>query len=235
MKKQIVIIGLGRFGTSLATTLTNMGHDVLALDKNEDRVQEIASSITHAVQADATNDTILNELDVGSFDIAIVSIGTTVESSVLSTILLKKLGVPYVISRANSDLHGSILERIGADTVVYPEREMGTTLAQIITLSGVSDYISLSQGYGVSKLKVPSYLVKGKLTELGFGSKGKYEVAVLLIQRGQEIIVTPSQAEVIKEEDILILAGRDDNIEKLLADAKKEFDEAESKKAAATK
>jgi trk system potassium uptake protein TrkA len=212
-----------------------MGHDVLALDKNENKVQEIASSITHAVQADATNDTVLNELDVGSFDIAIVSIGTTIESSVLSTILLKKLGVPYVISRANSDLHGSILERIGADTVVYPEREMGTTLAQIVTLSGVSDYIPLSQGYGVSKLKVPSYLVKGKLSELGFGSKGKYEVAVLLIQRGQEIIVTPGQAEVIKEEDILILAGRDDNIEKLLADVKKEFDEAQAKKEAATK
>ena len=231
MKKQIVIIGLGRFGTSLATTLTNMGHDVLALDKNENRVQEIAASITHAVQADATNDTILNELGIGNFDIGIVSIGTTVESSVLSTILLKKIGVPYVIARANSDLHGSILEKIGADTVVYPEHEMGTMLAQVITLSGVSDYISLSPGYGISKLKVPAYLVKGKLSELGFGSKGKYEVAVLLIQREQEIIVTPSQAEVIKEEDVLILAGRDDNIEKLLADAKKQFEEAEAKKA----
>jgi len=229
MKKQIVVIGLGRFGTSLATTLISMGHDVLAIDKNEQRVQNISTQITHAVQADATNETILKELDIGNYDIAVVSIGTAVESSVLSTILLKNLGVRYVIARANSDLHGSILEKIGADTVVYPEREMGTSLAQVVTLSGVSDYMSIAQGYGVSKLRVPKYLTGVTLSDVGFGVKGKFEVAVLLILREAEVLITPAQAEVIKPGDILILAGQDDNIEKLLVEAEKERGEEEKK------
>jgi trk system potassium uptake protein TrkA len=118
MKKQIVVIGLGQFGTSLATTLACLGHDVLALDRNEKEVQNVASQVTHAVQVDATNETLLKELGVGNFDIAIVGIGSRIESSVLATILVKKLGVPYVIARADSELHGSILEKIGADRVV---------------------------------------------------------------------------------------------------------------------
>ena len=221
MKKQIVVIGLGRFGASLAVNLVNMGHDVLAIDMDEKKVQEMVPQITHAVQADATNDTILKELDIGNFDIAIVSMGSAIESSVLSTILVKKLGVPYVIARANSDLHGSILERIGADTVVYPEREMGIRVSQGVTLSGVSDYMSVVQGYGVSKLKVPSYLVREKLSDVGFGPKGRFEVGVLLIQRQKEVIITPGQGEIIQPDDVLILAGRDDNVEKLLAEAMK--------------
>lgn len=221
MKKQIIIIGLGRFGISLATTLSGIGHDVLALDRDEKKVQDIAPQITHAVQADATNETILNELGIGNFDIAIVAMGSAIESSVLSTILLKKLGVPYVIARANSDLHGSILEKIGADVVVYPERETGTRVAQAVTLSDVSDYMSVAKGYGVAKLKAPQHLVGEKLSELGFGPKGKWEVVVLLIQREKEIIVNPGQREVIKTDDILILAGSDDKLERLLAEAKK--------------
>lgn len=221
MKKQIVIIGLGRFGISLATTLSGIGHDVLALDIDEKKAQDIAPQITHVVQADATNETILNELGISNFDIAIVAIGSAIESSVLSTILLKKLGVPYVIARANSDLHGSILEKIGADVVVCPEREMGTRVAQVVTLSDVSDYMSVAKGYGIGKLKAPPHLVGEKLSELGFGPKGKWEVVVLLIQREKEIIVNPGQREVIKTDDILILAGSDDKLEKLLVEAKK--------------
>ena len=112
MKKQIVVIGLGRFGTSLATTLACLGHDVLALDRNEKEVQNVASQVTHAVQVDATNEAVLQELGVGNFDIAIVGIGSRIESSVLITILMKKLGVPYVIAKADTELHGSILEKI---------------------------------------------------------------------------------------------------------------------------
>jgi trk system potassium uptake protein TrkA len=221
MKKQIVVIGLGRFGISLATTLSSIGHDVLALDKDEKRVQDIASQITHAIQADATNETILKELGIGNFEIAIVAMGSAIESSVLSTILLQKLGVPYVIARANSDLHGRILEKIGAATVVYPEREMGIRVAEVVTLSGVSDYMSVAQGYGVVKLMAPPYLVGEKLSELGCGPKGKWEVGVLLIQRKEEVIVTPGQREVVEPDDVLILAGRHDSLEKLFAEAKK--------------
>jgi trk system potassium uptake protein TrkA len=225
MKKQIVIIGLGRFGVSIARTLYTIGHDVLAIDTDEKIVQSVAAEITHAIQADGTNETVLRELGIGNFDIAIVSIGSAVEASVLSTILLKKLGVPYVIARADNELHGSILEKIGADKVVYPEQEMGARVAQMITLAEVSYYMPLVPGYGVARMTAPSYLVGEKLSDLGFGPKGKWEVAVVLILREKEIIVTPSQQEIIRGGDILVVAGNNDNLEKLLQVARKTQEE----------
>lgn len=220
MKKQIVVIGLGRFGVSVARTLYSIGHDVLAIDTDEKTVQNVASEITHAIQADGTNETVLRELGISNFDIAIVAIGAAVEASVLSTILLKKLGVPYVIARADNDLHGSILEKIGADKVVSPEQEMGERVAQVVTLAEVSYYMPLVPGYGVARMTAPAYLVGEKLVDLGFGPKGKWEVAIVLIQREKEIIVTPSQQEVIRDGDVLVVAGNNDNLEKLLQAAK---------------
>jgi len=221
MKKQVLILGLGRFGISLATALFNMGHDVMAIDDDEKRVQNVASQITHAIQADATDETVLKELGVTSFDVAIVTIGEAIQNSVLSTILLKKLGVPYVIARAESELHGSILEKIGADRVVYPEREMGTMLAHGLTLSDVDDYIPVATNYGVSKLRALPNFVGKTLSELELGRKGKWGQAVLLIKRGKEVIVTPDMKEKVEEEDVLILSGSDDKLEQFLEEAKK--------------
>jgi trk system potassium uptake protein TrkA len=225
MKKQIVVIGLGRFGISIARTLYAIGHDVLAIDTDEKTVQSISAEITHAIQADGTNETVLRELGIGNFDIGIVSIGSAVESSVLSTILLKKLGVPYVIARADNELHGSILEKIGADKVVYPEQEMGARVAQVVTLTEISYYMPLVPGYGVARMIAPAYLIGEKLMDIGFGPKGKWEVAVVLIQREKEIIVTPGQQEIIREGDVLVVAGNNDNLEKLLQIAKKSSEE----------
>ena len=229
MKKQVVVIGMGRFGTSVANTLSSLGHDVLVLDKSETRVQNMVSQVTQAIQADATNETILRDLGISNFDIAIVAMGSDLESSVLSTILLKKLGVPHVMARANDELHGSILEKIGADRVIYLEHETGTRVAHRITLSDVSDYIVVVPGYGIATLAAPEYLVGRKLGDIGFGPKGKWEVALLLIQRGKEVIVTPGVSEVIDSDDCLILAGNDDNIEKLLAEARKEQEKEQDK------
>jgi len=220
MKKQVVVIGMGRFGVSLATTLSNMGHDVLALDIDENCVQNISSEVTHAVQADSTNEAVLKELGINNFDVAIVAMGSAIESSVLSAILLKKIGIPYLIARAENELHGSILDKIGVDVVVYPEREMGTRVASSLTLTGVSDYMQVVPGYGVTKLTAPSYFVGEKLSDLGFGPKGKWAIAALLLQRKDEVIVNPSQRSTIKADDILILAGNDDDLEKLLTEAK---------------
>jgi trk system potassium uptake protein TrkA len=198
-----------------------MGHDVLALDRSEGRVQSVAQQVTHTVQADATNETILTELGLSNFEVAIVAIGTDIKSSVLSTILLKKIGIPHVIARANDDLHGSILEKIGADIVTYPEREMGTRIAQGVTLLAVSDYMSITEGYGIARLTAPDYLVGERLSELGFGYKGKWETAVLLIKRGEEVIITPTPGTKVESGDILILAGNNEKLERLLAEARK--------------
>ena len=229
MKKQVAVIGMGRFGTSVASTLCAMGHDVLALDRSESKIQSVAQQVTHTVQADATNETVLTELGLSNFEVAIVAIGTDIKSSVLSTILLKKIGIPYVIARANDDLHGSILEKIGADAVTYPEREMGIRIARGVTLLAVSDYMSISEGYGIARLTAPEYLVGEKLSDLGFGYKGKWETAVLLIQRADEIIVTPTPGTKIESGDMLVLAGNNEKLEKLLTEARKNREKEEAK------
>jgi len=219
MGKQIVVIGLGTFGVSVATTLYNMGHDVLALDKEEKNVLNVGSQLTRTVQADATDEAVLKELGIADFDVAIVAIGAEIESSVLITILLKKLGVPYIVARADSELHGSILEKIGADKVIYPERETASRIAHILTSKEIIDYIPLGEGYGIAKFRAPSYLVGKTLKDIGFGPGGKRNVAVLLLQRGKEAIVNPSLQEVVSLVDVLIVAGSDDRIEELLIEA----------------
>ena len=221
MKKQVLIIGLGRFGISLATTLFSMGHDVLALDVDEKKVQNISAHITHAVQADATDESVLRELGVSNFDVAIVTIGEAIQNSVLCTILLKKLGVPYVIARAENDLHGTILDKIGADKVVFPEREMGIRIAHSLILTDVQDYISVAPSYGVSKLAISPYFVGKSLSDIGLGRGGRWGLAILLIQRGKEVIVTPDRAEIVRQGDVLIAAGSDDKLEQFIAETKK--------------
>ena len=218
MKKQIAVIGLGRFGLSLATTLSSEGHDVLAIDKDETKVQNVSSQLTHAVQADAVNESVLSELGIASVDIAIVTIGSAIESSVLTTLLLKKLEVKYIIAKANDELHGSILEKIGADYVVYPEIEMGRRVAHGIMLTQVSDYMTITTSYGVAKYKVAPHLVGESLNSLEIGRTGKWEVAALLIQRENEVIVTPDKTEVLQPDDIMILSGNDEKLVKMLED-----------------
>lgn len=212
MKKQILVVGLGRFGISLATTLSRIGHDVLALDTDEQKVQRVTGIIAHAVQADATNEAVLKELGVKNFDIAIVAIGTAIQNSVLTTILLKRLGVSYVIARANSDLHGEILSKIGADRVVYPEYQMGEKIAHEAILGTISDYMPVVSGYGIARIEASVDSVGKTLSGLGVGHQGKLGVAILLIQREKDVIVTPGNSEIVKQGDILILAGNDDRL-----------------------
>lgn len=217
MKKQVVVIGLGRFGTELAKTLSRMGHDVMAIDTEEAKVQSIASEVARAVRGDATSEATLAELGVRNFDVAIVAVGSQVQVSVLATILMKRLGIPYVIARANNELHGAILDKIGADRVVYPELEMGAEIAHVVNLRDVLDYIPLPGRYGVSKLAAPAHFAGRTLSSIGFGHKGRFGISVLLIQREQELIIMPGLAELVKEGDVLVVCGADNKLEELLA------------------
>ena len=221
MKIQVVILGLGRFGVGLANTLLTMGYDVLAMDVDEKKVQAISSTITRAVQADGTDEAVLRELGIDKFDVAIVAMGSDIENSVLSTILLRKLGVRYVVARADNDLHGTILDKIGADKVVYPEREMGTRVAHGLMLTQVLDYMPLASAYGVAKLSPPNSFIGRTLLELGLGREGKWGIAVLIIQRAHEVIVTPDRMEVVRAEDTLVVSGNDLKIEQMLTEARK--------------
>ena len=217
MGKQIVVVGLGRFGISLASMLSRLGHDVLALDRDGEIVQSAASEVTHAVQVDATSEAALKELGIGNFDIAVVAIGSAIESSVLATILLKRLGIPCVIARADDELHGAILEKIGADQVVYPEHEMGEIVGHQATVGDISGYMSVIPGYGIAKIEAKPSFVGQSLSDLGIGSKGRLAIAVLLIQRGKEVIITPRESQTIDSGDILVISGNDNKLGEFLA------------------
>ncbi|MDO8568974.1 MAG: TrkA family potassium uptake protein [Dehalococcoidales bacterium] len=229
MSKQIAVIGLGKFGVNLASALHNGGYDVLAIDKVADIVENIAPNVGQAVRADATNESVLKKLGITNFNVAVVAIGAAIQESVMVTILLKKLGVRHVVARADNELHGSILEKIGADKVVYPERDTALRIAPILNLRDVNDYIPITSGSGASKVMVPPYFVGKTLLDIGFGPGGKREVVVLLIQRGKEAIINPSLQEVVSHIDVLLVTGNDSEVEKLFAEAEKTAQEEEQK------
>jgi len=220
MKKQVTIIGLGQFGSSLAREVFKLGYDVLAIDDDEKKVQNIISDITHAVQADATDEAVLAELGVKNFDIAVVAMGESIQNNVLTTVILKKLNVPYVIARAENELHQSILEKIGADKVIFVEREMGQRVAQALDVENELNSVSVTTGYSVVKLEATEQIVGKKLQDMELGRGGTYDIAVLLIQRGREVIFSPPLMDVVKKGDVLILSGTDDGIDKWLKSIK---------------
>jgi trk system potassium uptake protein TrkA len=216
MKKQVVVVGLGRFGSSVAHELYQMGHDVLALDTDEARIQGMLGQATYAVKADATNESVLRDLGVQNFDVGVISIGSNIQSSILATVLLKTLGVSFVIARANNPLHGDTLERIGADKVVYPERETGLRVAHILFNPGVLDYMEIVTGFGMVKVRPPDNMVNRTLESAGLSeARDKYGIAVLAIRRGREYILIPAMDEVIRPGDQLIVAGKDEHISRL--------------------
>ncbi len=216
MKRQVVVIGLGRFGSAVTRSLYNLGHDVLAMDKDESRVQDIMGQATHALAGDATNEAILRELGINDYDAAVVAIGLDIVSNVMASVLLKTMGVPYVVSRAHNDLHKNTLERVGVDKVVHVESEMGVRLAHNMFNPNVQEYLELTPNFGVSKLRIPDRFADMSLKEMGFSSpRDKYGLAVLAIQRGNDITLNPDPGERFKEGDWLLLAGRDDLVERL--------------------
>lgn len=217
MKKQVVVIGLGRFGSSLVRTLYEIGHDVLAIDSDEKSVQNLAGHATYAVQADATDEAALKELGVSNFDVGVVAVGAEIQASVMATVLLKRLGVPFVIARAQSELHAQTLEKVGADRVVLTESEMGERVAHSMANPGVLDYMSVAPTYGVSKIKPPERFVGQTLEDVELGPKGNRGINVLVIRRGNDIIVNPDRFERIQSSDIFIVVGKDDQMDKLKA------------------
>lgn len=211
--KQFAVIGLGRFGSSVARTLYSMGYDVLAVDSDEAKVQEMADEVTHAVQADATDEEVLKSLGIRNFDVAVVSIGTDVQASIMATLVLKELGVPYIVAKALNVLHGKVLEKIGADRVVYPERDMGIRVANNLVSANMLDYIELAPGYSIVEFVASREFVGKTLRQLGF--RAKYGINIMAIKRGDEIQVSPGAEDKVQENDILIAMGPDEQLEAL--------------------
>jgi trk system potassium uptake protein TrkA len=222
LKKQVCVIGMGRFGATVARELYQSGHDVLAIDNEESKIQDMLGQVTYAVRADATNESVLRELGVSDFDVAIVALGSeNIQASILITVLLKSLSIPFIIARAATQVHGDALERIGADKVVYPEAESARRVAHIDFNAGIVDFMELAPGSGISKVHPPEGMMRHTLEMAGLGGpQGKYGVVVLAIRRGRSYILNPSKDEEIKPGDQLIIAGRNDQIAKLHSDAR---------------
>ncbi|XZJ32825.1 potassium channel family protein [Clostridium perfringens] len=211
--KQFVIIGLGRFGSSVAKTLYALGHDVLAIDSNEDLVQEISDSVTHAVQMDATDENALRTLGLRNFDVAVVTIGANIQASVMVTLLVKDMGIKYIIAKGNSDLHAKVLYKIGADRVILPEKDMGVRVAHNLVSSSILDYIELSPDYSIIEIESPKEWYGKSMKELSLRSK--YGINVMAIKRNNEVNISPDADDVINKDDIVVAIGSAEDLTKL--------------------
>ncbi|EOU1681468.1 TrkA family potassium uptake protein [Clostridium perfringens] len=211
--KQFVIIGLGRFGSSVAKTLYALGHDVLAIDSNEDLVQEISDSVTHAVQMDATDENALRTLGLRNFDVAVVTIGANIQASVMATLLVKDMGIKYIIAKGNSDLHAKVLYKIGADRVILPEKDMGVRVAHNLVSSSILDYIELSPDYSIIEIESPKEWYGKSMKELSLRSK--YGINVMAIKRNNEVNISPDADDIINKDDIVVAIGSAEDLTKL--------------------
>jgi len=217
IKKQFIVIGLGRFGTSVAETLYSLGNDVLAVDVDEEVIQNISEKVTHAVQVDANDEQSLRALGVGNFDVAIISIGSDIQASILSTLLVKELGVKHIITKANNALHAKVLYKIGANRVIFPERDMGVRVAHNLCSSNILDYIELSPDFSIAEIVSPQEWHEKSLKDLNL--RAEYGINVMAIKRNNEIDVSPSADEIIEANDIIVAIGGNqelNNIEKLV-------------------
>ena len=215
-KKQVVVIGLGRFGSSVARSLYNLGHDVLAIDVDGERVQEVMGQVTYPVAGDASNEVILRELGVQDYDAAVIAVGSDIVSSVMTCVLFQTMGIPYIVARAQNVLHANALERIGVNKVVHAETEMGVRLAHNMFNPNVQEYMELTPNYGISRLRIPVAYVNKTLRENGFSNpRDKYGLAVLAVKRGREVILNPDGDDRLKQGDVLVLAGRDEVFKRL--------------------
>lgn len=211
--KQFVVIGCGRFGSSIATTLHNLGHEVLVIDSDEEKVQDISEEVTCAVQADVTDENVLEELGVRNFDVVIVSIGSNYQASIMATLIAKELGVKRVIAKAHDSLHGKVLSKIGADKIIYPERDMGVRVAHNLVSSNILDFIELSPDYSILEIEVLEQWSDKTLKELRLPTK--YGINVMAIKRGKDINVSPYADDIILKGDVLVVIGNTEDIKKI--------------------
>lgn len=203
--KSFVVIGLGRFGSEVARSLCRQGCEVLAIDINNDLVQQISEDVTQAVVGDGRDKEVLRALDAKSFDCGIVAIGDSLGSSVLATMNLKELGVPYVVSKASDETHRQVLNKLGADRVVIPEKENAARLAKSLGSTNVLDYIELSEDYGIIDTPAPEKWDGKSLIELNV--RAKLGVNILAVKREGNITVSPAADYKILKGDVLVVLG----------------------------
>ena len=218
-RKQFGVIGLGRFGSAMAVTLTELGHDVIGVDGDESRVQQLADVITHALQIDATDDKALRAAGIHDVEVAVVSIGENIESSLLVVMQLRELGVRTIVAKAVTPLHGRILEKLGVSRVIFPEREMAIRIAHSLVMPNVIDYIELSRDFSIVEVPAPEAFVGRTLKQLELRPRLGLTLIAIKRKSGESgAVVTniaPAADETIRSGDILALLGSNENLSHL--------------------
>ncbi|SHG91446.1 trk system potassium uptake protein TrkA [Anaerosphaera aminiphila DSM 21120] len=211
--KSFIVFGCGRFGSTVATTLAELGNDVLAIDVDFDKVQSISDEVTAAVQCDVLDENATKDLGLKNFDIAVVAIGTNLEAAIMATIISKEAGIDYIVAKANGLRHGSILEKVGAHKIIYPEIDMGFKVAHNLTSNNILDYIQLSPDFSIAEIKVVPEWINKSIDEVQF--RKLYNVTILGIESQEKLEISPSSKRVLLKDDILVLLGSTTDIQKI--------------------
>jgi len=217
--RQFAVIGLGRFGLSVARTLTEQGCQVLAIDKDEELVQDASEFVTEAVQVDSTDEKALKAVGLKNVDVAVVGIGTNLEASILTTLTLKEMGVQEIVARAVTEEHGKVLEKVGATKVVFLERDMGMRVANSLVSPSIIEHIYLSPEFSIMETIAPQVFMGKSIGELDI--RAKYGLTIIGVRKKDqgdikvcELNISPKADYVIKQGDVLILLGSNENLEK---------------------
>ena len=213
MKKQVLVVGLGRFGTSLAKTLSMLGCQVMAIDSRQENVEALADSVTQALQMDASDEQAFKQIGAGNFDVAVVATGGDQNASVIVTLMCKEVGIPLVVAKANSELHAKILYKIGADKVVFPERDMGVRVARTLFSQSVLDLIELTDDYSIIEIRAPKSWVGKSLIDLDLRSR--FNLNVVAIKTKEDVFTVPGGTDVFHEGDVVVLIGNTRSIERV--------------------
>jgi trk system potassium uptake protein TrkA len=225
MARQFAVIGLGRFGYSVAETLIKKGYEVLAIDSNEDQIEAVSDFATYAVQCDATDERALKAVSIQNVDVAVVSIGENIEASILIVMTLKELGVKEIIAKAVTPLHGKILENIGVTEVIYPERDAAIRLAHRLIAPNVLEYLELAQGFSIEEIEVPGQFVGKPLKEASI--RTTYGINVIAIKRRvtklvrgewksvEEMNVNPDAEDILQKGDVMVIVGKEEDLDRL--------------------
>lgn len=210
--KQYAVIGLGRFGSSVAKALYDLNYDVMAIDMDEERIQENMNNVTHAVQADSTDEVALKSLGIRNFDVVVVAIGQNIQASILTTLIIKEMGIETIVVKAQNQLHAKVLYKIGATKVIFPERDMGVRVAHNLVTPNILDYIELSEEYSIVEIISSDFMAENTLIDLNI--RAKFGCNVMALKNENYINVSPSAQDKIKKGDIMVVIGHNKDLRK---------------------
>lgn len=204
---------MGSFGESVAVELQNLGCEVIAVDNDMERIEEIADSVSYAMRADFGEPEVIRSLGARNLDGVIVAVAENMESSIMATLVSKEIGVPYVMAKAKTDLHATVLRKIGADAVIFPEVDMGKRIAKTLASANFADWLSLSPDFSIVEIKIPEKWVGKSLIELDV--RRVHAVNVVAIKTGDDVEVNPDPARKLEEGMIMVLVGANEALEKI--------------------